>query len=541
VAGVRHAPGIGYGSAMRTDLAATVLLALAACHPAPDEPVDDTDPDAPADTDVADVAAPRLVPRPAVLEPSAGAYRLDATTAIHPSTGAEATAALLAAALRPSTGLPLPVQPGEGGITLVLDDTLELPAEGYTLDADADGVTIRAADEAGLFHGTQTLRQLLPPASLSDHRVDGVAWRVPAVHVEDAPRFAWRGLMIDVARHFFPVEVIERQIDLMALHHLSRLHLHLSDDQGWRLEITSWPDLTTIGGATEVGGGEGGFYTQDEYAAIVAYAAARHVVVVPELDMPGHAHAALVSYPELNEDGVAPPPYTGRPVLSDPLWVDGEITADLVADVWREVAALTPGPWVHLGGDEAVDVPADAYRAFVAAAQQVIAGEGKTMIGWDEIGDVDLEPTFVAQHWWHADRARAAVAQGGKLVASPANHAYLDMVHELQANFGQVWAGPIDVQRAYAWDPVLDGVDEADVLGVEGALWTEQITTEARLGLMLWPRLAALAEVGWTAADDRDWDDFRARLGWHGARLEALDVDFYRDGGVAWTPLGRAD
>ncbi|MFZ5477124.1 MAG: beta-N-acetylhexosaminidase, partial [Myxococcota bacterium] len=395
-------------------------------------------------------------------------------------------------------------------------------AESYVLDVTADGVTIVGADAAGVFWGTQTLRQLV------------TAEGVPAVHVEDAPRFAWRGLMIDVARHFFTVEDLERQIDLMALHKLNRLHLHLTDDQGWRIEIESWPDLTAIGGSTEVGGGPGGFYTQGEYVALVEYAAERQIIVVPEIDFPGHSHAALASYAELNESGEREELYTGAGVISTPLWLEGEATAGFVEDVWREVAALTPGEWVHVGGDEAIDATPEQYAAFVTWLQGVVAAEGKTMIGWDEIGDVALTPPFVAQWWVDHDNAQDAIARGGMMIASPAHHAYLDMVHDAEATFGQTWAGPVGVRDAYDWEPLPPSVDEDDVLGVEGALWTEYVDTVERMDFMVWPRLAAHAEIGWTPQALRDWEGFRARLGEHGARLDALGVGYYRSPEVDW-------
>lgn len=484
--------------------------------------------DKPVVPDAVVLAAPRLIPQPVRVEEGTGLYELDGDTRIDAGSGAEEVARLLAEALRPATGLPLEV--GAGAIRLRLVG--ELPAEGYTLDVDATGVTIDASDTAGLFYGTQTLRQLLPPEVLAATPVEGVKWRIPAVHIEDAPRFEWRGAMIDVARHFFTVEDVERQIDLLALHKLNRLHLHLTDDQGWRLEILSWPALTQVGGSTEVGGGVGGWYTQAEYAGLVAYAAERFVTVVPEIDFPGHANAALASYGELNESGVPADLYTGAGVISTPLWLEGPETAGFVADVLHEVAALTSGEWLHVGGDEAVDVALEDYAAFVVTLQEITAADGKTLVGWDEIGEVELEAPFVAQHWYDADLARSAAARGGRIIASPAEYAYLDMMQDADADYGQVWAGVIDVEDAYAWDPVLEGLEEGDVLGVEGALWTEYIDTVEKLDFMVWPRLAAHAELGWSPTGE--WDEFRERLAWHGGRLDALGVGYYRSPDVDW-------
>ncbi|HEX5581241.1 MAG TPA: family 20 glycosylhydrolase, partial [Gemmatimonadaceae bacterium] len=224
-------------------------------------------------------------------------------------------------------------------------------AEGYMVDVTPERVTIEASEPAGLFYGLQTLRQMAPAGV--EHKA--TLWRtvrIPAGRVTDAPRFTWRGAMLDVSRHFLEVDEVKRYIDLMALYKLNRLHLHLSDDQGWRIEIRSWPNLARHGGATEVGGGKGGYYTQAQYSDIVAYAAARHITVVPEIDMPGHTNAALSSYPELNCDGKAPPPYFGVRVGFSALCVEREAVTRFVDDVVRELAPLTPGPWIHLGGDE---------------------------------------------------------------------------------------------------------------------------------------------------------------------------------------------
>jgi len=466
-----------------------------------------------------------------------GSYTLDVDTVLTTSAAGEAVADLLAEALRPATGLPLVVvvadTPADDGISLVLDPAADLAAEGYTLEVTEVGATLTAADTAGLFYAAQTFRQLLPAASFDPDRVERT-WRVPVLTIEDAPRFAWRGAMIDVARHFFEVEELERQIDLLALHKLNRLHLHLTDDQGWRIEITAWPELTEVGGRTEVGGGAGGWYTQDEYASLVDYAAARQVTVVPEIDFPGHANAALSAYEELNEDGVAADPYTGTGVISTPLWLDGPDTLGFVQDVWAEVAALTPGEWIHVGGDEAIGTPAADYATFVEALRQIADDEGKTLIGWDEIGPVPLDPPYVAQYWFDADNTLEATANGAQIIASPAAHAYLDMRYDTSNDYGQIWAGYVDIEDAYDWDPVLSGLDEADVLGVEGALWTEYIDDEAKLDFMAWPRLAAHAEVGWSPESARDWTDFKGRLEAHGARLDRMGVGFYASPALDW-------
>lgn len=519
---------------------------LSGCQPAPpkdasgDTSVDTGGDTAPcADSGCDPVADLPLVPLPALVEVGSGSFRLgtDARFVVPGDADTTATAELLASRLRSSTGYALPVvtgAPSAGDVTLVLDTGAALPEEGYTLDVQSDGVTLTASDEAGLYYAGQTLSQLLPAEALAATVATGVDWVAPAVHIEDAPRFAWRGGMIDVARHFFDVATVERQVDLFALHKINRLHLHLTDDQGWRIEIHAWPNLTTIGGSTEVGGGEGGYYTQEDYAAIVAYAAERHVTVVPEIDLPGHANAAAASYPELAVDGVPIDLYTGTSVISTPIWVDGPATAGFVTDVWDEINAITPGGYAHLGGDEVIDLSTDDYAAFVQSVQSTLSASGKLTLGWDEVAEADLAPPFVAQYWYDAQNARTAITQGGRIIASPAAHCYFDMVYDGDATFGQVWAGPVDVQAAYDWDPVLSGMEETDVLGVEGALWTELVDDEGKVDFMLWPRMAALAEVGWSREDARTWDGFRGRLLGEGARLDALGVGWYRTPEIDW-------
>jgi len=417
--------------------------------------------------------------------------------------------------------VPLPVQvvvdPGftePGEPTLVLDATLGLPPEAYRLTVDRRGARIEASDEAGLFYGRQTLAQLPEP------------W--PRVRIEDEPRFAWRGTMLDIARHPFGPDEIERAIDLAAAHKLNRFHLHLTDDQGWRIEIEAWPDLALVGGASEVGGGDGGFLTQAEYMDLVAYAVARHVVLVPEIDLPGHVNAALASYGSLNPDGVAADPYTGINVGFSSLWLDGPDTWRFVTDVLTEGAAMTDGPYLHIGGDEAAATAPAEYADFVTDVGDLVADLGKTMVGWEEIGTVALEGEFVAQVWLDEAGADGARSQGAGIIASPAEHAYLDMKYDLDTPIGGFWAGLTDVQDAYEWDP------GDDALGLEAPLWTETVQTRADLDLLTWPRLAGHAEIAWSPREGRSWEEYRERLAVHGRRLEAAGVGLYRSPLVDW-------
>ena len=261
----------------------------------------------------------------------------------------------------------------------------------------------------------------------------------------------------------------------------------------------------------------------------MAYARSRYIDIVPEIDIPGHTNAALASYPELNCNGVAPALYTGTEVGFSSLCIDKELTYEFLDDVIGELAALTPGPYIHVGGDEAHSTPAEDYRRFIERAQQIVQAHGKQMLGWAEIAQIDLSPGTVAQYW-QGDFGSRAAAQGVKLIMSPADRSYLDMKYDDSTPLGLNWAGNIDVERAYSWDPatLLPGVGEDAVLGVEAPLWTETLDNMDDLEYMVFPRLLGLAEIGWSPAEGRSWDEYRLRLGEHAPRLEALGVNFYR-------------
>ena len=484
-----------------------------------------------------------VIPKPLAVAPQRGVLTLRPGTSIvvRSSTSDEArVAALLAERLRRATGFRVPVTRSagrvpEGAVTLSLTPgDRALGDEGYRLRIDHGGVVLTARRPAGLFWATQTLVQLLPP--MVEGGAPGAdAVRLPLGLMHDRPRFAWRGLMLDVARHFFDVPEVERLIDLMALYKLNRLHLHLTDDQGWRIAIRSWPRLTTHGGRSAVAGDAGGYYTQRQYSRIVAYARDRFVDVVPEVDMPGHVNAALSSYAKLACDGKAPPPYTGIDVGFSSLCIHKELTYAFVDDVIREVAALTPGPYVHIGGDEALATrPAD-YRSFVRRVEGIVRSHGKRMIGWEDTARAARRRTSLAQHWHDPELARSAVARGAKVILSPATKVYLDMKYTPRTPIGLTWAGTTDLKEAYGWDPatLVDGVPEKAVLGVEATLFSETTVTRADLDLLAFPRLLGLAEIGWSPAA-RSWRDYRSRLAAQGPRLRALGVGYHADPSVPW-------
>lgn len=478
----------------------------------------------------------RVIPRPLAVTPSAGVFTLDETTRIvvvpEASTDAVRVGQYLSAlfATGPRAKPLASANPAE--VHLVLGAVADAGDEGYDLTVVPGKITITANTPAGLFYGTQTLRQLLPAAIEYDANIPRGVVTAPAGRIVDRPRYAWRGAMLDVARHFFSVDDVKRYVDLLALYKFNRLHLHLSDDQGWRIEITSWPNLTRHGGSTEVGGGPGGFYTQRDYAEIVDYAADRFITIVPEIDMPGHTNAALASYPELNCDGVAPPLYTGIRVGFSTLCVDKDVTYQFVDDVVREIAELS-GPYFHIGGDEVQKLTPAQYSGFIERVERIVQRHGKEMIGWDEIAAATLSSSSIVQHW--RPKIPESLAAVKRLIMSPANRTYLDMKYDETTTLGLTWAGLVDVRAALEWDPdrVIAGVAPGAVLGVEAPLWSETLEHMRDVEFMAFPRLAAIAEVGWSPAP-AEWKEFARRLGAQAPRWVALGINFHRAPGVPW-------
>ena len=487
-----------------------------------------------------------IVPVPVSVEAASGTWfsLTESTTVRTPPGSAEAAQVGedLAESLRPATGYLLPVAaggaPAAGDISLELATSDRLGDEGYELEVTEESVILRANRPAGLLWAAQTLRQLLPAAIDSPARQPG-PWRIPGGRIADHPRFRWRGAALDVARHFFGVEEVKRYVDLMVLYKLNVLHLHLTDDQGWRIAIDRWPKLTTTGGSTEVGGGQGGFYTKEEFAEIVRYAQDRHVTVVPEIDVPGHTNAALASYGELNCDGRPSKPYTGIKVGFSSLCVDEPVTYRFLDEVFGELAAMTPGPYFHIGGDEVETLSERQYAQFIERVQQIVQGHGKRVIGWQEITAAKLLPNTVAQYWKTPappNAVQEAARRGTNLVLSPASKVYLDMKYDQGTKLGMNWAGYVEVRDAYEWEPttLLEGVGERDVLGVEAQLWTETLESVDDLELMAFPRLPGIAEVAWSPATTRNWDGFRRRLAGHEPRWAAMAVNYYRSPQIPW-------
>ncbi|WP_410671811.1 family 20 glycosylhydrolase [Amycolatopsis sp. cmx-4-68] len=496
-----------------------------------------------------------IVPVPVSVTPAAGvSFPLAATTKIVTEAGsapAKQVGDYLAGVLRPSTGFALPVSdapasvPSDSIALLLSGAPATVGTQGYQLVSTASSVTVRAQTADGLFAGVQTLRQLLP-GRVESPAVQPGPWSVPGATIVDYPRFGYRGAMLDVARHFHPVSTVKRYLDELAQYKINNLHLHLADDQGWRIQIDSWPRLTTYGGSTQVGGGAGGYYTKAQYTDIVNYAASRHITIIPEIDMPGHVNAALASYAELNCNGVAPALRTDTAVGYSSLCISKGITYTFIADVLRELAALTPGPYIHIGGDEASSTSAADYVTFVNKVLPLVAATGKSVVGWHDIAKASL-PASASPQFWGTSTSDAgvstAVSRGSKVILSPANKAYLDMKYNSSTPIGLSWAGYIEVQDAYNWNPgaYLSGVGESAVRGVESPLWTETVATPADVDYLAFPRLAAHAELGWSPWSTHDWTAFRTRLGAQAPRWVAQSINFYRSSQVSWDTGGTTN
>ncbi|TDD51353.1 beta-N-acetylhexosaminidase [Kribbella antibiotica] len=491
--------------------------------------------------------APALIPKPVSQQALSGeTFTLKSSTAVgviaSPDKRVAATkvAEQLSAQLRRSTGFAVPVVADAGAIKLSTNGASSLGAEGYQLRVDRAAITVTAATPEGLFRGVTTLRQLLP-AKADAATPQGGPWQIAGTSISDSPRFAYRGTMLDVSRHFFSVAEVKRYIDLASLYKLNKLHLHLADDQGWRLQVDSWPRLATYGGSLEVGGTPGGYYTKADFAEIVRYAAERYLTVIPEIDTPGHTNAALASYAELNCNGVAPALYTGTNVGFSSLCVSKPVTYTFLADVFGEIAAQTPGDIVHLGGDEAHSTPHADYVTFLNKASTIVANTGKKVMGWHEIGDTALPAGSIVQYWGtddtkSRDLARKAATKGAKIVMSPANRAYLDMKYNRDTPYGLDWAGLVSVEKAYSWNPttLIPNLPESAVAGVEAPLWSETLDNIDKVEFMAFPRLPGVAELGWSSASALNWTAYKDRLAGQGSRWDALSVNFYRAPEIAW-------
>lgn len=491
-----------------------------------------------------DLAQAALIPKPLKTIATHSAFGLDSATAIYTTATDpqfEEVGRFLAEKIKVQIGLELMVndsatQKLERLIYINQTDSLELESpEAYQLYIKKDSILINATTASGAFRAIQTLRQLIPVKS-NDTLTDHPLWPVPSGQITDAPKFGYRAAMLDVARHFFEVDEVKKFIDILAYYKYNTLHLHLSDDQGWRIEIKSWPKLTEIGALTEVGGGKGGFFTQEDYKEIVAYAAQRHMVIVPEIDMPGHTNAASLSYPFLNGNGKPLKPYTGTQVGFSTFDTQKDTVYAFIEDVIREIAAISPGPYFHIGGDESHVTEKKGYIQFVERVEKLVGKHGKRAIGWDEIAQADIDGSTVVQYWNNPKNALKAAQGGSKIIFSPANRAYLDMKYDSLSKYGLNWAGMISVQHGYDWDPetFVEGLPLESILGLETPLWSETIDDLGSLEYLAFPRALGYAELGWSPSEHIDWEDYQQRLARQLPYFEAMEINYYPTKSVNW-------
>lgn len=514
-------------------------------------------------------AEPDLIPLPREMTAQDGFFTLQPATRILADSASRPAAVLLAARLRQGTGYAIPVKSGKrSGAGVILLTTAgsdpRLGPEGYELTVTPNEVTVRAPGAAGIFYGTQTLLQLLPPEIFASNAVAGKTWQAPCVAISDAPRFQWRGLMLDVARHFFTKPEVEQIMDVMALHKLNVLHLHLVDDQGWRIEIKRYPRLTSVGAwrsginfglnanaTTNYGkdGRYGGYYTQKDIRDLVRYGEARHITIVPEIEMPGHSSAALSAYPELS--------CTGGPFNTDMTagvhtgvyCAGNDDSYKFLQGVLTEVFALFPSKYVHVGGDEVpysnwLNCPKCEARMkaehlqsgkqlesyFIRRMEKFINAHGKTLIGWSEIRDGGLAQNAAVMDW--IGGAVEAASAGHNVVMTPTRYCYLDhyQSHDRAAEPKAI-GGFLSLQQVYGFEPIpaaLPSGFDNHILGAQGNLWTEYIPNIQHAEYMIFPRELALAEVDWSPKSSRNFDDFLHRLDTDDVRLDEMGINYRR-------------
>jgi len=434
------------------------------------------------------------------------------------------------------------------------------PLGWYSLEVGPQTVHILAYDGAGLFYALQSLRQLLPPeieyrsyTMVPRH----VKWEVQATRIEDAPRFGYRGMHLDVGRHFRSVEFVKQYIDLLAMHKFNTFHWHLTEDQGWRIEIKRYPKLTEIGAWRDstlignYGSGRydnvryGGFYTQEEIREVVAYAAERYITIIPEIELPGHASAALAAYPEFG-CGMGPYKVQSTWGIFKEIFCPSEETFTFLENVLTEVMELFPSTYIHIGGDEAMkdhwkaselaqavirrEGLADEHELqsyFIRRIEQFLSSNGRKLIGWDEILEGGLAPGSTVMSWRGIEGGVAAVRMNHDVIMTPNSHAYFDHYQADRATEPIAIGGFLPLQKVYGYEPIPEGLEPElhhHILGAQGNVWTEYMKTEEKVLYMAFPRAFAMAEVGWSAADRRDWDDFRSRLKNHKKRMDVMGI-----------------
>jgi hexosaminidase len=519
---------------------------------------------------VANAAEPALIPKPEKMTVGEGVFTVGSAAPILADRKSKAAATFLVERLRLVTGYEFPVsktvQMCGGDIRLTTEGSdASLGPEGYELMVTPESVLIRAPAEAGLFYGVETLLQLMPPEAYGSKLATNVQWEVPCVEIKDRPRFKWRGLMLDVSRHFFTKQEVEQLLDAMAMHKLNTFHWHLVDDQGWRIEIKKYPLLTEVGGwrngigfkldpkaSTAYGPDSryGGYYTQDDIREVVRYASVRHITIVPEIEMPGHCDAALAAYPEYSCNGG---PYTtdvNGNKYPGVFCAGNDQTYVFLENVLKEVFALFPGKYIHIGGDEVVtknwancekcqarkqaehmlsDRELQSY--FIRRMEKFINANGRTLMGWSEIRKGGLAQNAVVMDW--IGGGVEAASAGHDVVMTPAGDCYLP--HYQSRDHSKEPRAPgefLPLSRIYAFDPIpskLAPEFQSHILGAQGTLWTEFIANLPHAEYMIFPRESAMAEVTWSPKDARNFDDFLRRLAIDQRRLDAMGINYRRN------------
>ncbi|MFT3748270.1 MAG: family 20 glycosylhydrolase [Agriterribacter sp.] len=527
----------------------------------------------------AQTSKPAIIPEPVSLIEKQGVYSLNENSTIYINgDNADITriAAYLQKAINTSTGFNINTSPdNKNGIILTLNSPAnsELGNEGYALNVARDNITISANAPSGLFYGVQTLLQLLPKEIESKSVVKNINWTIPAVEIKDYPRFGWRGLMFDVSRHFFTKAEVKQFIDEMARYKFNLLHMHLTDDQGWRIEIKSYPKLTSVGAWNVKKTGTfnyfsdplpdeprdyGGFYTQEDLKEIVQYAKDQFINILPEVDVPGHSLAAIASYPELSctpgadrykvNSGekfmVWPPKGHFYGLVDNTLCPANEKVYEFLDKVFTEVAQVFPFEYIHMGGDETArnfwekspQIKALMQREklknldevqsyFVKRVEKIVNSKGKKLIGWDEILQGGLAPNAAVMSWRGIEGGIAAAKQKHEVVMSPTTFVYLDYMQGDPSIEPPVYAS-LRLSKAYQFEPVPDGVDAQYIKGGQANLWTEQVYNMRHLQYMIWPRAFAVSEAVWSPKEKRNWDNFAGRVEKHFERFDITDKKY---------------
>jgi len=509
-----------------------------------------------------------IIPKPLAMQVHNGHFALNNSTGVTTNSAnadVKQTIEWFTDKIAVSTGYHLSSKKSsKGGIDLILNtkEDTSLHEEGYTLKVTPSMVTITANKPAGIFYGLQTLLQLLPPQIASLSPIKNISWQMPCVDIKDVPRFGWRGLMLDVSRHFFTKQEVEEYINQMARYKYNTLHLHLADDQGWRIEIKSLPELTKIGAWRVKRTGrfgtflpalagepatDGGFYTQDDMKEIIKYAQERFISILPEIDVPAHSLALIASYPNLSCTQL---PYfvnaggKGYQRNDNVLCIGNDSTFSMLDKIFTEIAALFPYPYIHVGGDEAykgfweqcpkcqkrmadehLENVDELQSYFVKRVEKIVESKGKKMIGWDEILEGGLAPNATVMSWRGMSGGIAAAKMGHQVVMTPWDYCYLDL-YQGEPEGEPPTYGLCRLSDSYNYEPVPDSVNEKYILGGQGNLWSESVPNFRHAEYMTWPRAIALAEVYWSSKANKNWNDFLARLEEQFPRLDAAHVKY---------------